>query len=129
MLVLLKEILFLVLLELQLSLVGLNLAFLNQICSYWTSLGSLVRPSYLGFNFQDKSLLTVLNWQFIYFVECTWFLYRTISVCIWHLERQGTRWLLKSVTNSVSNTTYPYSDPIAAQTLVTIREIQERQRQ
>ncbi len=45
------------------------------------------------------------------------------------LERTGPHWRLKSVTNSVTNETYPYSDPVTVNTLVTIREIQERQRQ
>lgn len=44
------------------------------------------------------------------------------------LERSGPQWRLKSVTNSITNEKYPYSDPVLAETLVTIRQIQERQR-
>jgi uncharacterized protein Veg len=45
------------------------------------------------------------------------------------LKRVGPKWFLISATNAVTNETYPYSDPLTQQKLVTIREIQERQRQ
>ena len=45
------------------------------------------------------------------------------------LERHSTKWLLKSVTNSVTNDQLAYLVPDAADSLVTIREIQERQKQ
>ncbi|MGC3939231.1 hypothetical protein ACOTTU_15615 [Roseobacter sp. EG26] len=44
------------------------------------------------------------------------------------LKRQGTDWYLKSVTNSLSNTKFPYIVPKPAKALVTLRTIQERTR-
>ena len=45
------------------------------------------------------------------------------------LRREGVRWKLASVTNAVTRMEYPYSEPVASDTLVTQIEIQERTRQ
>ncbi len=44
------------------------------------------------------------------------------------LQRKGTSWYLKSVTNSLSNNRFPYNVPKPAKALVTLRTIQERTR-
>lgn len=44
------------------------------------------------------------------------------------LTRKGTSWYLKSVTNSLSNTRFPYTVPKPSTALVTLRTIQERTR-
>ena len=44
------------------------------------------------------------------------------------LERTGADWKLKSVTNTVANEHFPYAEPEPSEQLVTIRQIQERQR-
>ncbi|MBW4710392.1 hypothetical protein KX928_21590 [Roseobacter sp. YSTF-M11] len=44
------------------------------------------------------------------------------------LKRKGTSWYLKSVTNSLENTKFPYIVPKPAKALVTLRTIQERTR-
>ncbi|MEM6595054.1 MAG: hypothetical protein AAF672_09700 [Pseudomonadota bacterium] len=42
------------------------------------------------------------------------------------LERTGTAWRMTSVTNSISNSQFPYSQPEPGNALVSLREIQER---
>lgn len=42
------------------------------------------------------------------------------------LRRTGTRWFLHSVTNAITNTKYPFSEPVAVSDLVPERIIQER---
>ncbi|MEM7472660.1 MAG: hypothetical protein AAF340_15025 [Pseudomonadota bacterium] len=42
------------------------------------------------------------------------------------LNRSGTSWRMVSVTNSLSNTEFPYSQPKPGDALVSLREIQER---
>jgi len=44
------------------------------------------------------------------------------------LTRVGTRWRMSSVTNSVSNDTFPYDKPEPSDTLLTLQEIQKRMR-
>lgn len=44
------------------------------------------------------------------------------------LQRLGKNWYLKSVTNSLQNTTFPYLVPKPSDALVTLRTIQERTR-
>ena len=45
------------------------------------------------------------------------------------LRREGVRWKLNAVTNSVASWNIPYSEPVATKTLVTQIEIQERTKQ
>ena len=42
------------------------------------------------------------------------------------LNRTGTAWRMHSVTNSISNTEFPYSQPEPGDALISLREIQER---
>lgn len=44
------------------------------------------------------------------------------------LQRKGTNWYLKSVTNSLQNSSFPYHVPQPSNALVTLRTIQERTR-
>ncbi|QBF31053.1 hypothetical protein [Thalassococcus sp. S3] len=44
------------------------------------------------------------------------------------LEREGTTWRMTSATNAVANTEFPYTSPEPSETLVTLRQIQERTR-
>ncbi|WP_299865320.1 hypothetical protein [uncultured Roseobacter sp.] len=44
------------------------------------------------------------------------------------LKRENTSWYLKSVTNSLSNSNFPYNVPKPSNALVTLRTIQERTR-
>ncbi|MDW3224814.1 MAG: hypothetical protein R8G34_18350 [Paracoccaceae bacterium] len=44
------------------------------------------------------------------------------------LQRAGSRWYLKSVTNSLQNSKFPYHVPKPSNALVTLRTIQERTR-
>ncbi len=48
--------------------------------------------------------------------------------CRYILTRVGTRWRMSSVTNTVSNETFPYDRPEASSSLLTLQEIQKRMR-
>lgn len=42
------------------------------------------------------------------------------------LTRTGTQWRMSSVTNSLSNSEFPYARPVPSELLVSLRDIQER---